>query len=338
MASPISDPASPACAPTSALFASRGQQVSVSAPGAVAYSATHITARVAHASTSVRERPGGGVEAAPVSREYAFSTRRRVARTGVMVVGLGGNNGTTLAAGLLAHKLGLEWRTRAGAQRAAWVGSLTQASTVRLGQTAEGRDVFVPFASLLPMLAPEEIVVGGWDISSVSLCEAVDRAHVLDIDLQRQLAPHLRAAYGTEPPLPSIYYPSFIAKNQAARADNLLFGGGGSKSEHVAAIRGQIRAFKARHALETVIVLWSANTERFCEVRTGLNDSAEALLAAIARNEPEVSPSTVFAVAAVAEGCSYLNASPQNTLVPGLVELATRARPRVFIGGDDLKT
>ena len=324
--------------PTSAVFASLGQQVAVAPGGAATVSASHITARLAHASTSVRLLPGGGVEAAPATREYALSTRRRVARTGVMVVGLCGNNGSTLAAGLLAHKLGLEWRTRAGVQRATWIGSLTQASTVRLGQSAEGRDVFVPFSSLLPMLRPEDLVVGGWDISALPLAEAVERAQVLDVDLQRQLAPHMREAYGAAPPLPSIYYPHFIAANQRERADNLLLGGGGSKAEHVDAIRAQIRAFKKQHELETVIVFWSANTERFCDVRAGLNDSAEALLASIVRNEAEVSPSTVFAVAAVTEGCCYLNGSPQNTFVPGLIELATRARPRVFLGGDDLKS
>ena len=93
--------------PTSAVFASLGQQVAVAPGGAATVSASHITARLAHASTSVRLLPGGGVEAAPATREYALSTRRRVARTGVMVVGLCGNNGSTLAAGLLAHKLGL---------------------------------------------------------------------------------------------------------------------------------------------------------------------------------------------------------------------------------------
>lgn len=39
---------------------------------------------------------------------------------------------------------------------------------------------------------------------------------------------------------------------------------------------------------DTVIVLWTANTERFTEVRAGLNMTADELLAAIERNEEEV--------------------------------------------------
>lgn len=84
-----------------------------------------------------------------------------------------------------------------------------------------------------------------------------------------------------------------------------------------------------------MIVLWSANTERFCELHEGLNDTAENLMAAIDANEDEVSPSTLFAVAAILEGAPFINGSPQNTNVPGVVELAQRHA--VHIGGDDFK-
>jgi myo-inositol-1-phosphate synthase len=36
------------------------------------------------------------------------------------------------------------------------------------------------------------------------------------------------------------------------------------------------------------------------------------------------------------EGTSYINGSPQNTFVPGVVELAEKAG--VFIAGDDFKS
>lgn len=50
----------------------------------------------------------------------------------------------------------------------------------------------------------------------------------------------------------------------------------------------------------------------------------------------KVSPSTLFAVASIQEGCAYINGSPQNTFVPGAVELAMQKG--VFIGGDDFKS
>lgn len=71
-------------------------------------------------------------------------------------------------------------------------------------------------------------------------------------------------------------------------------------------------------------------------MRAGLNDSAKALLESIRRNEPEISPSTLFAVASILEGVAYINGSPQNTFVPGVIELAEQRR--VYIAGDDFKS
>ena len=53
-------------------------------------------------------------------------------------------------------------------------------------------------------------MLGGWDINSADLGEAMSRAKVLDYDLQRQLQPLMKGLK----PLPSVYYPSFIAANQ----------------------------------------------------------------------------------------------------------------------------
>lgn len=53
-------------------------------------------------------------------------------------------------------------------------------------------------------------------------------------------------------------------------------------------------------------MLWTANTERFCDVAQGLNDTAANLLNSIATDEDEVSPSTIFAVASILEGVSQL--------------------------------
>jgi len=36
------------------------------------------------------------------------------------------------------------------------------------------------------------------------------------------------------------------------------------------------------------------------------------------------------------ENCSYINGSPQNTLVPGVIELAKKNK--VFVVGDDFKS
>ncbi|XP_044023269.1 inositol-3-phosphate synthase 1-A-like [Siniperca chuatsi] len=292
----------------------------------VRYTETHIVAQYAYQTTSVH-REGNKVTLTPRTTEMTFRTERRVPRLGVMLVGWGGNNGTTVTAAVLANKMGLTWRTKTGVQKANYFGSLLQTSTVCLGSGPEG-EVNVPFRDLLPMVHPNDIVFDGWDISSMDLGSAMERAQVLEWSLQEQL----RAYMSRMKPRPSIYIPEFIAANQESRADNVLTG---TMAEQVEQIRADIRDFRQSSGVDKVIVLWTANTERFCEIIPGVNDSAKNLLAAIQAGN-EVSPSTLFAVASILEDCAYINGSPQNTFVPGAIELAVQKG--VFIGGDDLKS
>jgi myo-inositol-1-phosphate synthase len=223
----------------------------------------------------------------------------------------------------------MTWETKEGTKKANYWGSLMLASTVKLGNDASGNSVMTPMNNMLPMANPNEIVWGGWDINSMHLGDAMKRAKVLDIDLQKKLYPHMKDIK----PLPSVYFPDFIAANQGERADNTLTG---SKQEQMEQLCKDIQNFKKENGLDKVIVLWTANTERFASVEEGVNDTAESLLASIKRGEAEISASTVFAVASILEGCTFINGSPQNTFVPGVIELARRHK--VFIAGDDFKS
>lgn len=269
------------------------------------------------------------INVSPRNVSVTLRTKTKVPRIGMMLVGLGGNNGTTLTAAILANKLGMSWRTKEGIQKANFLGSLTQSSVFWLGSGPKGEDIYVPFNKLMAAVHPNDIHIDGWDISGLDLAAATERATVLDVSLQDQLRPLLREIK----PRPAVYWPDFIAANQADRADNVI---NGTKQQQVDKLRADIRDFKAKRNLDTVIVLWTANTERFCDIVPGLNDTCDNLLNAIRNNASEVSPSTMYAVASALEGCTYINGSPQNTFVPGLVELAKRQG--TFIAGDDFKT
>ncbi|KAJ2331324.1 Myo-inositol-1-phosphate synthase, partial [Coemansia sp. RSA 2671] len=246
-----------------------------------------------------------------------------------MLVGWGGNNGSTVTAAILANKQGISWETRKGTQEPNYFGSVMMASTVKLGVDENLRDVYVPFNEVVPMAHPNDVVIGGWDINSMNIGEAMRRAQVLPVDLQRRVYDELKVLK----PLPSVYYPDFIAANQEERADNVLRG---TKQEHLEQLRRDIREFKQTNGLDRVIVMWTANTERYADIIAGVNDTADNLLQAIADGHVEVSPSTLFAVASILEGAPFVNGSPQNTLVPGAIELAERERS--FVGGDDFKS
>ncbi|XP_072525377.1 inositol-3-phosphate synthase 1-A-like [Salminus brasiliensis] len=301
------------------------EKIRINCPS-VQYTEQYIESLYSYHTTSVSS-DGDTYTVTPQTTELIFRTERAVPKLGVMLVGWGGNNGSTVTAAVLANKLSLTWRTKTGVKTANYYGSLLEASTVSLGSGPNG-EVFVPFRDLLPMVHPNDIVFDGWDISSMDLGRAMERAQVLDWSLQEMLRPHMSKLK----PRPSIYIPDFIAANQEHRADNVLTG---TRAEQVEQIRRDIRDFKQKSGVEKVIVLWTANTERFCDVEPGVNDTAENLLNTIQAGG-EVSPSTLFAVASVQEGCAYINGSPQNTFVPGAVELAVRHG--VFIGGDDFKS
>lgn len=81
--------------------------------------------------------------------------------------------------------------TKDGVQHPNYWGSLTQSSTVRVGNY-EGEEVHAPFKALLPMVEPNDIVLGGWDISRLNMAESMERAQVLDWGLQQQLVPYMK--------------------------------------------------------------------------------------------------------------------------------------------------
>ena len=193
-----------------------------------------------------------------------------------MMIGVAGNNGCTLSATILANRHNSIWHAKSGIQQPNYIGSVLRASTVRIGtEPGTGKEVHVPVSDVLPMVHPNDLVLGGWDISGVSMDKAMERAQVLDYDLQRQVLPHM-ALLGK--PLPSIYYPDFIAANQEARADHLI--PGDDKQAHLEHIRADIRKFKKDNGLDRVIVFWTANTERYADLIPGVNDTADNLLAA----------------------------------------------------------
>lgn len=302
--------------------------INVTGPN-VKYTETEILSQYLYQNAEVVKAADGSITVHPTEEKLQFKTIRKPAKTGVMLVGWGGNNGTTLTAGVLANKHKYSWRTKRGMQSANYFGSITQASTLRIGQTKDLHEVNVPLSSVVPMVSPNDIVFGGWDCSSMNLGDGMRRAAVLDITLQDCVYEEMKQLK----PLPAVFDLAFVAENQESRADNVI---PGTKKDAVAVVRQNIRDFKAQHGLETVIVLWTANTERWCLFSNGVHDTADNILKAVENSEAELSPSTCYAVAAILEGCSFINGAPQNTVVTGVVELAKRHN--VFVGGDDFKS
>lgn len=232
-------------------------------------------------------------------------------KVGILIVGLGGNNGVTLLAGLLANNRGLEWETAAAGRVSApnWNGCITQ---------LEPRGVHggVGFKGRYPLADATAAAVGGWDIRPTPLGDALYTSRIIDYDLVRQVRDDMNAM----PILKGIYDESFLGESQYATATNIVTDAVTfmDKVEH---IRKDIRNFIAEEKVDGhTTVIWSASVERPADVDFS---SADELLKAIHNGDTvcDFSPSIMYAVAAALEGCSFVNGGSQNTLSDAMSEL-----------------
>lgn len=248
-------------------------------------------------------------------------------RLGVMMIGLGGSNGSTLTAGLIAKRKKISWFNKNGKHEVEFLGSLSQYGSVHIGYDKKQKPHSKLFKDVGDMYEPSELVVGGWDICGDNLYEAARKAGVLDHDLLEKIKEDLSKIK----PLASIYDRKFIATNQSSRANNIIKTV--SKFEQLNTIIDNIFNFKIVNKLNKVIILWTASTERF---HNGKWKNHKELRDAIHANDPEVSPSVLFAVAAAYCKCVFLNGSPQNTICPAIIDNARYYG--TFVGGEDFKT
>ena len=86
------------------------------------------------------------------------STTKTPHKIGILVVGLGGNNGVTLVAGQIANKRRLEWETSAAGKVSApsWNGCITQLEP-------KGIHGGVGFKGRYDLADATMAEVGGWD-------------------------------------------------------------------------------------------------------------------------------------------------------------------------------
>jgi myo-inositol-1-phosphate synthase len=203
----------------------------------VVYTENEIKSKYTYRATAVTQDADGRYVATPKETVYDFKVDRKIPKLGMMLVGWGGNNGSTVTAGIIANRRGLTWDTREGPHTANYYGSVVMSSTMKLGTNIKtGKDVNIPFHDVLPMVHPNDFVIGGWDISKMNMADAMDRASVLEPTLKAQVKKEMAGMV----PLPSIYYPDFIAANQEDRADNLIPGKKACMA-HVDQIRKDIR-------------------------------------------------------------------------------------------------
>jgi myo-inositol-1-phosphate synthase len=235
-------------------------------------------------------------------------------KLGVLIPGIGAVT-TTFIAGLEAMKRGLGKP----------IGSLTQLGTVRLGKRTEGRTPAIK--DFVPLAKPEDLVIGGWDIFEDNAYEAAVKAGVLDTALLDRVKDPLSAIQ----PMKAVFDPDFVTR---LRGPNIKTGG--SKMDYAEMVMDDIRQFKDKTGASRLTMIWCGSTEVYHQA-AAVHASLKDFESGLHKNDPEISPSQIYAYAALKMGIPYANGAPHMTTdMPALLELARERN--VPLSGKDYKS
>jgi myo-inositol-1-phosphate synthase len=235
-------------------------------------------------------------------------------KLGVLIPGMGAV-ATTFMAGVEAVKKGLGEP----------VGSLTQMGTIRLGKRTDNRvpqiKEFVPLASL------NQLVFGGWDIFEDSAYDSAVNAQVLDASLLNKIKPSLQKVK----PMKAVFDRSYVKRLDGphVKTHKTL----AAKAE---ALTDDIRNFKKTSGADRLVMIWCGSTEVFHKAGPA-HQTLATFEKALAKNDPTIAPSQIYAYAALKSGVPFANGAPNLTHdIPALLDLA-RDR-EIPVCGKDFKT
>jgi len=235
-------------------------------------------------------------------------------KLGVLLPGMGAV-ATTFIAGVEAVRRGISRP----------IGSLTQMGTIRLGKRTDNRvpmiHDFVPLADL------DQLEFAGWDVFEDNCYEAALKAGVLDKELLDQVRDRLEAIK----PMPAVFDSRYVKKLNGPNIKK-----GANWWELAEQLKEDIRRFKREKKLDRLVMVWCGSTEVYMEPKP-VHQSIKAFEEGLKKNDPDISPSMVYAYAAISEKIPYANGAPNlSGDTPALVELARELR--VPICGKDFKT
>jgi myo-inositol-1-phosphate synthase len=205
------------------------------------------------------------------------------------------------------------------------IGSLTQMGTIRLGKRTDKR---VPLIrEFVPLSKLDDLIFGGWDIFEDDMYTAAVKAGVLE----RQILDGIKPELENIKPMPAVF-----DQNYVKRLDGKHVKTGKTKMDLADMLRKDIREFKARHQLDRIVMVWCGSTEVYIEP-SPVHQSLAVFEKGLKENDPAISPSMIYAYAALREKVPYANGAPNLTLdIPALLELAKQEM--VPISGKDFKT
>ena len=235
-------------------------------------------------------------------------------KLGILTPGMGAVS-TTFMAGVEAVKKGL----------GAPVGSLTQLGTVRLGKRTD--NLTPKIKDFVPLAGLNQLVFGGWDIFEDNAYEAATHAQVLKPELLKKLKPNLQKVK----PMKAVF-----DKNYVKRIDGPNVKTKGNLREKAEALMDDMKTFQTTNGCDRLVMIWCGSTEVFHRPEA-VHQTLAAFEKGLAKNDPGIAPSQVYAYAALKSGVPFANGAPNLTHdIPALLDLARDHE--VPVCGKDFKT
>ncbi len=222
---------------------------------------------------------------------------------------------TTMVAGVEAMKKGIGKP----------VGALTQMGRIRLGKRTEKRYPLIN--EFVPLPGMKDIVFGGWDIYEDDVYQAAVKAEVLEPAMLEAVREELQAIK----PMTAVFDKEYVRNLDGPNVKQ-----GKTKAELAQQLMDDIRQFKSENDCERLVMIWCGSTEKYIE-RSAVHETIDALEAGLENNDESISPSLIYAYAAIKCGVPFANGAPNLSCdIPALVELAKVSG--VAIAGKDFKT
>jgi myo-inositol-1-phosphate synthase len=132
-------------------------------------------------------------------------------------------------------------------------------------------------------------------------------------------------------PMKAVFDQSFVKKINGPNVKT-----GGSKMDYAEAVMEDIRQFKQRTGASRLTMIWCGSTEVFAEAGE-VHSSLEKFECGLRQDDPNISPSQIYAYAALKSGVPYANGAPHMTTdMPALLELARERN--LPVSGKDYKS
>lgn len=235
-------------------------------------------------------------------------------KLGVLLPGMGAV-ASTFIAGVLSARKGLGKP----------IGSLTQMGTIRLGKRTDHR---VPkVKDFVPLADMTDLVFGGWDIFPDDMYKASTKAGVLEA---KDLDP-IKGELQKIKPMAAVFDPNYVSRISGPNVKT-----GKTKMALAEQLMADIAAFKKTHKCARLVMVWCGSTEKF-QKPAAVHQSLAAFENGLRASSPDISPSQIYAYAALKSGVPYANGAPNLSVdIPAIMELAQKTK--LPICGKDFKT